>query len=81
MNSVFGAPARSSDQRRVGLAPVAFFPQSLASVGVGLRWFWKGYVGLSFDVAYVLEGNNRRFGDEITRADTVDYHANLFVRY
>jgi len=46
-----------------------------------VRWFWKGYLGISFDLAYVLEGNNRRFADEATRAGTVDFHGNLFVRY
>jgi len=55
--------------------------ESLASVGIGVRWFWKGYLGISFDLAYVLEGNNRRFADETTRAGTVDFHGNLFVRY
>ncbi len=55
--------------------------EALASIGAGMRWFWRGHIGVSFDAAYVLEGNNRRFGDDRTRANTFDFHGNIFLRY
>lgn len=53
----------------------------IASFGLGLRWYWLNHVGVSFDAAYVFEGNSTRFAAEKTRANTLDFHGNLFVRY
>ncbi len=55
--------------------------ESLASIGLGLRWSWGNNLGVSFDAAYVVEGNGVLIAEERTRSDTVDFHGSLFVRY
>ena len=55
--------------------------EALVSAGLGLRWFWRSYVGVSFDAAYVIEGNDLLFSQEKTRSDTLDFHGSLFVRF
>lgn len=55
--------------------------ETLASIGLGLRWYWRNNVGVSFDAAYVVEGNGVLVAEERTRSDTVDFHGSLFVRY
>ena len=53
----------------------------VASFGLGLRWYWLNHVGVTFDAAYVFEGNSTQFAAENTRANTLDFHGSLFVRY
>lgn len=53
----------------------------LASAGLGLRWRWRQYVSLRLDVAYVVEGNGLALSQDRTRADTVDFHSGISVRF
>ena len=55
--------------------------ESLASISLGMRWYRRNNVGISFDAAYVVEGNGVLFAGERTRSNTVDFHGSLLVRY
>ncbi|MGR8918908.1 MAG: ShlB/FhaC/HecB family hemolysin secretion/activation protein [Gammaproteobacteria bacterium] len=73
---VDGGMLSFGDDDRTGLDS-----EALLSAGLGLRWYWRRYVGLSLDAAYVIEGNDLLLAEERTRADTVDFHGGLFVRF
>lgn len=47
----------------------------ISGTGLGLRWFWKNWLGLYLDAAYVLDG-----AGETETGDT-KLHLNLFLRY
>ena len=58
--------------------------ETLLSVGVGLRWFFRNYIGISLDYAHVLDGNGSSANPAvtaITRSDADYLHVNLFLRY
>ncbi|MCC6202375.1 MAG: ShlB/FhaC/HecB family hemolysin secretion/activation protein [Gammaproteobacteria bacterium] len=58
--------------------------ETLVSVGVGLRWFFRNFIGISLDYAHVLDGNGSRANPAVvavTRSDADYLHFNLFMRY
>lgn len=58
--------------------------ETLLSVGVGVRWFFRNYIGISLDYAHVLDGNGSSANPTvtaITRSDADYLHFNLFLRY
>jgi hemolysin activation/secretion protein len=53
--------------------------ESISSIGMGLRWYWKSYLSISIDAAHVLNGINE--GDDITKTGDNKVHFNVFVRF
>ncbi|MBW1796894.1 MAG: ShlB/FhaC/HecB family hemolysin secretion/activation protein [Deltaproteobacteria bacterium] len=52
--------------------------ESISSIGMGLRWYWKSYLSISLDAAHVLNGIN---GDDVTKTGDDKVHFNVFVRF
>jgi hemolysin activation/secretion protein len=53
--------------------------ESISSIGMGLRWYWKSYLSISIDAAHVLNGISE--GDDITKTGDNKVHFNVFVRF
>lgn len=58
--------------------------ETLLSVGVGLRWFFRNHIGVALDLAHVVDGNGSTADRNIvtvTRSGDSFAHFNLFLRY
>jgi len=54
--------------------------ESISSIGMGLRWYWKSYLSISLDAAHVLNGINDDVND-VTETGDDKVHFNVFVRF
>jgi hemolysin activation/secretion protein len=52
--------------------------ESISSIGMGLRWYWKSYLSISLDGAHVLNGIN---GDDVTKTGDDKVHFSVFLRF
>jgi hemolysin activation/secretion protein len=54
--------------------------ESISSIGLGLRWYWKSYLSISLDAAHVLNGINDDVND-VTETGDDKVHFTVFARF